>query len=129
MGSVGHGAWLVLEEPGHAPLPVASALGCGAVEVPQIQFLDFVVVEAVPGYTTMRQTTETCGRVSLGFLALFALGKQCLYDLVSGSFFLGAWVMHEEYETLDSSGDDFVCGEQCLGRRWLHVLHQYLAFG
>ena len=40
MGSVRHNAWLVLEESGNAALPVASALGSVAVEVPQIQFLD-----------------------------------------------------------------------------------------
>ena len=40
MCAVGHGARLVLEEPGHAALPVAPALGVVAVEVPQIQFLD-----------------------------------------------------------------------------------------
>ena len=45
MGAVGHGAWLVLEEPGHAALPVASALGGVAVEVPQIQFIDAVIFE------------------------------------------------------------------------------------
>ena len=40
MGAVGHGARLVLEEPGHAALPEAPALGVVAVEVPQIQFPD-----------------------------------------------------------------------------------------
>ena len=34
MGAVGHGAWLVLVEPGHEPLPVAPAMGAVAVEVP-----------------------------------------------------------------------------------------------
>ena len=45
MGALGHGEWLVLAEPGLAALPVASALGGVAVEVPQNQFLDAVVLE------------------------------------------------------------------------------------
>ena len=45
MGAAGHGAWLVLAEPGLAVLTVASALGRVAVEVPQIQFIDAVVLE------------------------------------------------------------------------------------
>ena len=39
VGASVHCAWLVLEEPGHAALPVAPALGVVAVEEPQIQFL------------------------------------------------------------------------------------------
>ena len=31
----------------------------GSAEVPQIQFIDFVVVEAEPGYIIMHQSTET----------------------------------------------------------------------
>ena len=48
----------------------------------------------------------------MGLLALFALGKWCiiLLLLVSGSLFLGVWVLHVDYGTLDSSGDDFVRG-------------------
>ena len=53
-------------------------------------------------------------------------GALFLYDLVSGSLFLGIWVLHVEYGTLDSSG-----GEGCNG--WFDsgygVLRQYLAFG
>ena len=37
-------------------------------------------------------------------------GALFLYDLVSGSLFLGIWVLLAEYGTLDSSGDDFVRG-------------------
>ena len=46
----------------------------------------------------------------LGVHALFAwkFGALFLYDLVSGSLFLGIWVLLGEYGTLDSSGDDFV---------------------
>ena len=44
MGASGHVGWLVLAEPGLAALPVASALGGVAVEVPQIQFIDAVVL-------------------------------------------------------------------------------------
>ena len=39
VGAVGHNAWLILEELGHAAHPVAPALGVVAVEVPQVQFL------------------------------------------------------------------------------------------
>ena len=80
----------------------------------------------------MFQSTEAHGRISFpGFARCLHLesGALFLYVLVSGSFFLGVWVLHVEYGTLDSSGDDFVCAVQCLARRWLHVLHQYLAFG
>ena len=45
MGASGHCAGLVLAELGHWPSPAASALG--ALRVPQIQFIDFVVVEAL----------------------------------------------------------------------------------
>ena len=57
------------------------------------------------------QSTEAFERISvLGVHALFAwkFGALFLYDLVSGSLFLGIWVLLEEYGTLDSSGDDFV---------------------
>ena len=43
-----------------------------------------------------------CSHVKIGALFLF--------DLVSGSLFLGIWVLLVEYGTLDSSGDDFVRG-------------------
>ena len=43
MGALGHVVWFVLAEPGLAALPVASAVGGVAVEVPQIQFIDAVV--------------------------------------------------------------------------------------
>ena len=68
----------------------------------------------------------------LGFaraVRTWMFGTLFLNDFLSGSFFLGVWVLHVGYGTLDSSGDDFVCAVQCLARRWLHVLHQYLAFG
>ena len=59
----------------------------GSTEVPQIQFIDFVV-EAELEYIIMRQSTEPFGFVcSFGLLALFALGKWCIILLlpVSGS--------------------------------------------
>ena len=37
-------------------------------------------------------------------------GALFLHDLVSGSQFLGVWVLLVEVVTLDSSGDDFVGG-------------------
>ena len=33
-----------------------------------------------------------------------------LHDLVSGSLFLGVWVLLVEFGTLDTSGDDFIRG-------------------
>ena len=64
----------------------------------------------------------------LGVHALFAwkFGALFLYDLVSGSLFLGILVLLVEYRTLDSSGDDFVRGA-CLVRQWIRGLRQYLA--
>ena len=53
MGASGHCAGLVLAEPGHGAHTVAPA------EVPQIQFIDIVVVEAEPGYIIKCQSTET----------------------------------------------------------------------
>ena len=87
-------------------------------------------VQAEPGYIIMIQSTEAFGRISSPGFARAArtwiFGALFLY--VSGGIFLGVWVLHVEYGTLDSSGDDFVCGVQCLVRGWLHVLHQCLAF-
>ena len=60
----------------------------GNTEVPQIQFIDYVVLEAELEYIIMRQSTEAFGFVcSFGLLALFALGKRCIILLipVSGS--------------------------------------------
>ena len=59
------------------------------------------------------QSTKAFERIPvLGKHALFALkfGALFLFDLVSGSLFLGIWVLLVEYGTLDSSGDDFVRG-------------------
>ena len=81
----------------------------GSTEVPRIQFIDFVVVEAELEYIIMRQTTETFGRCSYPWVCSrwshLENGALFLYDLVSGSFFLGVWVLHVDYGTLDSSGD------------------------
>ena len=93
--------------------------------MPQIQFIDYVVVEAeaevhhhAPHHGDFRKmyypwVCSRCSHLKNG--ALF------FNDLVSGSFFLGVWVLHVDYGTLDSSGGDFVCGVQCLVRRWIHV--------
>ena len=87
----------------------------GSTEVPQTQFIDFVVVEAELEYIIMRQTTEAFGGLSFpGFARVFRTswknGALFLYDLVSGSFFLCLWVLHVDYETLDSSRDYSVRG-------------------
>ena len=57
MGAAGHGARLVLEEPGHAALPVASALEVVAAEVSQIQFLDAAMVGYWWAWCLVRQWT------------------------------------------------------------------------
>ena len=60
----------------------------GSTEVPQVKFIDFVVLEAELEYVVMRQSTEAFGFVcSFGLLALFALGKGSIILLipVSGS--------------------------------------------
>ena len=70
-------------------LGINSGARLGSTEVPQIQFIDFVAVEAELEYIIMRQSTEAFGFVGpFGLLALFALGKWCiiLLLLVSGSF-------------------------------------------
>ena len=85
----------------------------GSAEVPQIQFIDFVVGEAELEYIIMRQSTEAYGNLSvpwgcsrsshLGNCAFFS----CSLYLAA---FLGVWVLLVDYGTLDSSGDDFVRG-------------------
>ena len=73
------------------PVQGSSASSSSSRDVPQIQFIDFVVVEAELEYIIMRQSTEAFGILSvpLGLLALFALGKWCiiLLLLVSGRLF------------------------------------------
>ena len=84
--------------------------------MPQIQFIDFVVVEAELEYIIMRQSTEAYGNLSfpLGCSRSSHLEKWCIILLipVSGSLFgvwvVGVWVLLVEYGTLDFSGDDFV---------------------
>ena len=88
----------------------------GSTEVPQIQFIDFVVVEAELEYIIMRQSTEAYGNLSfpLGCSRSSHLEKWCIILLipVSGSLLgvwvVGVWVLLVEYGTLDFSGDDFV---------------------
>ena len=70
---------------------------------------------AEPGYIIIkRQSTGTLGSISGPWCAravcMWKCGALFLYDLVSGSLLLGIWVLHVEYGTLDSSGDDFVRG-------------------
>ena len=60
------------------------------------------------------QSAEAFGRISCPWCARAVctgkLGALFLYDFVSGSLFLGIWVLHVEYGSLGSSGDDFVWG-------------------
>ena len=68
----------------------------------------------------------------LGLLALFALGSfgaLFFYDFVSGSLFLGVWVLLVECGRLNSSGDGFVCGamlgstiEKISALPWIRIL-------
>ena len=71
-------------------------------------------VQAETRYIIMIQSTDSSGSfLFLCLLALFALGSfgaLFFYDLVSGSLFLGVWVLLVEYGRLNSSGDGFVCG-------------------
>ena len=88
----------------------------GSTEVPQIQFIDFLVVEAELEYLIMRQSTEAYGNLSfpLGCSRSSHLEKWCIILLipVSGSLLgvwvVGVWVLLVEYGTLDFSEDDFV---------------------
>ena len=86
----------------------------GSTEVPQIQFIDFMVVEAEREYIIVRQSTEAFGGLSFSGFAravrTWKYGALFLHDLVSGCFFVGVWVLHVDRGTLDSSGDDFVRG-------------------
>ena len=69
-------------------LGINSGARHGNTEVLQIQFIDYVVLEAELEYIIMRQFTEAFGFIcSFGLLALFALGKRCIILLipVSGS--------------------------------------------
>ena len=98
MGAGGHGAWLVLEEPGHAALPVASALGGVPVEVPTIQFIDAMFFERP------LLCNDSC-RFSLGCSTLTV--SMHLRDAVAGPLH-GALLRNarhdSEYMFCDSSG-------------------------
>ena len=69
--------------------PLCSTLLLRTVKVPQIQFIDFVVVEAELEYIIMRQSTEAFGSFSVPWACSRCshLGKWCiiLLLLVSGS--------------------------------------------
>ena len=85
----------------------------GNTEVPQIQFIDYVVLEAELEYIIMRQSTEAFGFVcSFGLLAALRTWKKVHYspDPCIWQPFLGVWVLLMDYRTLDFSGDDFVRG-------------------
>ena len=85
MGALGHGGWLVLAEPGLAALPVASALGGVAVEVPQIQFIDAVIFEQFQFLDKCMVRPSLCNdscRCSLGCSTLIVL--MYLRDAVAG---------------------------------------------
>ena len=92
-------------------LGINSGARPGSTEVTQIQFIDFVVVEAELEYIIMRQSTEKL----LDFVCSFGCSRSSHLD--KGDYspapciwqpFLGVWVLLVEYGTLDFSGDDFV---------------------
>ena len=60
------------------------------------------------------QSTEAFGIISCSWCAravrTWKYEVLFLYDFGPGSLFLGVWVLLVDYGTLDSSGDDFVCG-------------------
>ena len=62
-------------------LGINSGARRGSTEVPQIQFIDFVVVEAELEYIIMRQSTEACGNLS------FPLGCSRSSHLENGALF------------------------------------------
>ena len=98
----------------------------GSTEVPQIQFIDFVVEEPELEYIIMRQTTVTFGICSVPWFArAVRTWKMVHYSPASSLWqpFLGVCVLVVEYGTLDSSGDDFVPGAM------LESLHALFALG
>ena len=85
MGALGLIEWLLLAEPGLAALPVASAPGGVVMEVPQIQFIDAVVLEQFQFLDQFMVGPLLCNdscRCSLGCSAL--TGVVHLRDAVAG---------------------------------------------
>ena len=85
--------------------------GCGAREC---GFLDYLLLRgdeaaAVSG-VSLRRPLKEFPVIGVHALSAWKFGALFLYDLVSGSLFLGIWVLLVECGTLDSSGDDFVRG-------------------
>ena len=125
MGAVGHGAWIVLEEPGHAALPVASALAGVAVEVSQIQFFD----DGMVGYCW-----AWCGwLLHIFYVIVFSDPEvdaapsmlQLLPQLVT----LGNWTPRPRASRtwqllVRCLGVLFMA--QCLVQQWVHALRQLL---
>ena len=103
----------------------------GSTEVPRIQFIDFVVVGAELEYIIMRQTTEAFGGPSFpGFARVVRTWKMVhlfLDDLVSGSFFLGVWVLCMWITGLPFFREMTLSVAQCLVRRWFQYLVFYVA--
>ena len=92
-------------------LGINSGARPGSTEVPQIQFIDFVVVEAELEYIIMRQSTEAFGFCLFLWVArALRTWKMVHYSPAPCIWqpFLGVWVLLVEYGTLFFSGDDFV---------------------
>ena len=126
----GHCAGFVLAEPGHWAHTVAPALAA-------LRCLRSSSSTTL--WWRLSWSTSSCARprrlledvLFLGFaraVRTWKNGALFLCDLVSGSFFLGVWVLHVDYGTLDSSGDDFVRGAM-LGLTVYTVLATVLGFG
>ena len=85
-------------------LGISSGARLGSTEVPQIQFIDFVVVEAELVYIIMRQSTEAFGILSVPWVARdLRTWKMVHYSHASciWQLFLRVWVLFVEYGTLD----------------------------
>ena len=92
-------------------LGINSGVRFWSTEVPQIQFIDFVVVEAELEYIIMRQSTEAFGFCLFLWVARALRTWKMVHFSTAPCIwqpFLGVWVLLVDYRTLDFSGDDFV---------------------
>ena len=82
----------------------------GSTEVPQIQFIDFVLSWSTSSCARPRRLLESV--LFLGFARAVRTWKMVHYSPTSCIWqpFLGVWVLHVDHGTLDFSGDDFVRG-------------------
>ena len=139
--AVGHGAWLELEEPGHAALPVACALGGVAVEVPQLQFLDDGMVEYCWAWCLVRQWTHGLRQLLGAFRWLLHIfyvmvfsdpevdAAPSMLQLLPQLVTLGNWTPRPRASRtwqflVRCLGVLFMA--QCLVQQWVHAMRQLL---